>query len=112
MEKKYWQSFAELNNNERFQKENRDEFKEDLPFEDVDGSLLDATTPRRDFLKYLGFSTAAATLASCKMPVRKAIPYVNRPEHVVPGLQNITPPPLFPMGMCCRLWPKCAKAGP
>jgi hypothetical protein len=52
----------------------------------VDGSLMDATTPRRDFLKYLGFSTAAATLASCKMPVRKAIPYVNRPEHVVPGL--------------------------
>src|SRR5690606_39511403 len=51
-----------------------DEFREELPFEDLDGKgLLDAKAPRRDFLKYLGFSTAAATLAaSCKTPVRKA----------------------------------------
>ncbi|MCW3073346.1 MAG: [Fe-S]-binding protein [Flaviaesturariibacter sp.] len=86
--KKYWQSFAELNDNERFQKENKDEFREDLPFADFeDKGLLDAKTPRRDFLKYLGFSTAAATLAaSCDMPVRKAIPYVNRPENITPGI--------------------------
>jgi len=87
MEKKYWQSFAELNNTERFQKENSNEFGEEIPFQDLENSsLLDATTPRRDFLKYLGFSTAAATLASCKVPVRKAIPYVNRPEQVTPGV--------------------------
>lgn len=87
MEKKYWQSFSELNNGEKFRKENSDEFREELPFEDIDSKgLLDATTPRRDFLKYLGFSTAAATIASCKVPVRKAIPYVNRPENVTPGV--------------------------
>ncbi|HEX2532208.1 MAG TPA: TAT-variant-translocated molybdopterin oxidoreductase, partial [Chitinophagaceae bacterium] len=86
-DKKYWQSFAELNDKDRFQKQNQDEFKEELPFEDLDGKgLLDAKSPRRDFLKYLGFSTAAATLASCKQPVRKAIPYVNRPEEVTPGV--------------------------
>src|SRR6476659_3080845 len=87
MEKKYWQSFAELNQTERFQKEAADEFREELPFEDLDSKgLLDTPTPRRDFLKYVGFSTAAATIASCKVPVRKAIPYVNRPENVVPGV--------------------------
>ena len=49
--------------------------------------MFDAKTPRRDFLKYLGFSTAAATIAaSCKTPVRKAIPYVNRPENLIPGV--------------------------
>ena len=87
-DKKYWQSFAELNNKEEFQKRNNDEFKEELPFEDIDGKgWLDAKSPRRDFLKYLGFSTAAATIAaSCEMPVRKAIPYVNRPENVTPGV--------------------------
>ena len=87
-DKKIWQSFAELNNKEGFKKAQSDEFKEELPFEDLDGKgLLDAKTPRRDFLKYLGFSTAAATLAaSCKMPVRKAIPYTNRPENVTPGV--------------------------
>ena len=87
MEKKYWQSFAELNDKDRMQKLTQDEFQEDLPFGEMDkGGLLDAKAPRRDFLKYLGFSTAAATLASCKMPVRKAVPYVNRPENVTPGV--------------------------
>ncbi|GAB4093212.1 Fe-S cluster-containing hydrogenase [Flaviaesturariibacter terrae] len=84
---KYWQSFAELNDSQRHQQRTQDEFQEQLPFEELDGSLLDAKTPRRDFLKYLGFSTAAATIAaSCKMPVRKAMPYVNRPETVTPGV--------------------------
>ena len=44
-----------------FKKKTQDEFQEELPFEDLDDKgLLDAKTPRRDFLKYLGFSTAAA----------------------------------------------------
>jgi MoCo/4Fe-4S cofactor protein with predicted Tat translocation signal len=87
-DKKYWTSFAALNNKEEIQKLTQNEFAEDLPFEDLDGKgLLDAKTPRRDFLKYLGFSTAAATLAaSCKTPVRKAIPFVNRPENITPGV--------------------------
>jgi MoCo/4Fe-4S cofactor protein with predicted Tat translocation signal len=87
-DKKYWQSFAELNDKERIQKLTQNEFGEDLPFEDLDDKgLLDAKTPRRDFLKYLGFSTAAATLAaSCETPVRKAMPYTNRPENITPGV--------------------------
>ena len=87
-DKKYWQSFAELNDTERMQKLSQNEFGEELPFEDLDGKgLLDAKTPRRDFLKYLGFSTVAATVAaSCENPVRKAMPYVNRPENVTPGV--------------------------
>src|SRR5215211_1173975 len=87
-DKKYWQSFAELNDKERVQKLSQNEFGEELPFQDIDDKgILDAKTPRRDFLKYLGFSTAAATLAaSCKNPVRKAMPYVNRPENVTPGV--------------------------
>jgi molybdopterin-containing oxidoreductase family iron-sulfur binding subunit len=32
------------------------------------------------FLKYVGFSTAAATLAACEGPVNKSIPYVLQPE--------------------------------
>ena len=71
-----------------FQKKQQDEFREELPFEGFDDKgLIDAKAPRRDFLKYLGFSTAAATLAaSCKIPVRKAIPYANKPENLVPGV--------------------------
>ena len=83
---KYWQSFGEVNDPENFQKKVEDEFREELPFEDLNEGLMDAKAPRRDFLKYLGFSTAAATLAaSCKVPVRKAIPFANKPENIVPG---------------------------
>ena len=87
-QKKYWQSFGEINNNENFQKKQQDEFSEELPFEGFDDKgLIDAKAPRRDFLKYLGFSTAAATLAaSCKVPVRKAVPFANKPENINPGV--------------------------
>ncbi len=86
-ENKYWQGFAELNDSEASQKQNHDEFREELPFEDFDSKgLIDAKAPRRDFLKYLGFSTAAATLAaSCKTKVRQAIPFAYKPQELIPG---------------------------
>lgn len=86
-QKKYWQGFGQLNDPESFNKKNRNEFQEDLPFGDFESQeLLDTKSPRRDFLKYLGFSTAAATMAaSCKTKVRHAIPFAIRPDNVVPG---------------------------
>ena len=87
-QKKHWQSFGELNQSEAYNKDVKDEFKEELPFVADEGkSFLDAKAPRRDFLKYLGFSTAAAAAAaSCEMPIKKAIPFANKPEDVVPGI--------------------------
>ncbi len=87
--KKHWQSFGQKDDSEAFKKQTQDEFQEGLPFEEEEGGFLDAKTPRRDFLKYLGFSTAAAALAaSCEMPVRKSIPFLNKPEDIVPGIAN------------------------
>lgn len=89
-QKKHWQSFGELNQSEAYNKDVKDEFREDLPFVAEEGkSFLEAKAPRRDFLKYLGFSTAAAAVAaSCEMPVKKAIPFANKPEDVVPGVSK------------------------
>ncbi len=55
-------------------------------FEDERAGLLE--TNRRDFLKVLGFGIGAATLASCEIPVKKAIPYVIKPDTIVPGIAN------------------------
>lgn len=89
--KKYWQNFGDLTESERFQQESQNEFQEELlPLAELDGKgILDTPTERRDFLKYLGFSTAAAALAaSCNTPVKKSVPYLNRPDTVVPGVAN------------------------
>src|SRR6201992_3932491 len=89
-DKKYWQSFGERNNSEAFKKSTENEFNESLPLAGLDGKgLLDAKHPRRDFLKYLGFSTAAATLAaSCEMPVRHVVPYLNKPANTIPRVAD------------------------
>ncbi|WP_372917955.1 TAT-variant-translocated molybdopterin oxidoreductase [Salegentibacter sp.] len=90
--KKYWKSVEELNENssvvETLQQK---EFTEEIPVEEFLGnkeSLESSKTSRRDFLKYVGFSTAAASLAACEGPVIKSIPYVVQPESIVPGVAN------------------------
>lgn len=89
MSNKIWQSFGALGKSEGHQANVADEFREELPFEADDKGLMSANAPRRDFLKYLGFSTVAATVAaSCEMPVKKAIPFVNKPDNVIPGVAN------------------------
>ncbi len=50
---------------------------------------LEVKSNRRDFLKFLGFSVSAATVAaSCDIPVKKAIPYVTKPDEIVPGVAS------------------------
>jgi molybdopterin-containing oxidoreductase family iron-sulfur binding subunit len=89
-QKKYWQSFGEKNQSAAYNQDVKDEFKEELPFvEDDSKGFLETAAPRRDFLKYVGFSTAAAAVAaSCEMPIKKAIPFANKPEDIVPGIAN------------------------
>jgi len=44
---------------------------------------------RRDFLKLFGFSVAsAAVVSSCEKPVQRAIPYLIKPEEIIPGKAN------------------------
>lgn len=90
-QKKYWKGLEELNLPEEHQKVVDNEFSQDLDQLNLSEDLLGANTPRRDFLKFMGFSTLAATVAaSCEMPVRKAIPYAIKPdaELITPGVAN------------------------
>jgi MoCo/4Fe-4S cofactor protein with predicted Tat translocation signal len=88
--KKYWKGLEELNKTPEFVEKNKHEFAEPIPVEEVlEGGSLFGKTPRRDFLKALGFGVGAVTLAACqKVPVHKSIPYLIKPEEVTPGVAN------------------------
>ena len=88
--KKYWKGLEELNQTPEFVEKNKHEFAEPIPIEDVlSGGGLAGRTPRRDFLKALGFGVGAVSLAACqKVPVHKSIPYLVKPEEVTPGIAN------------------------
>lgn len=90
--KQYWRSIEEKNLQKAKEDGQNSRKQEPLPEFSIEG-LSDEEkrggTTRRDFLKLVGFSVSYAALAnSCEMPVRKAIPYLNKPEEIVPGVAN------------------------
>ncbi|MEZ4721979.1 MAG: TAT-variant-translocated molybdopterin oxidoreductase [Flavobacteriales bacterium] len=86
----YWRGTEELEKDAAFVKNSQREFSEELPIDQFLGKKeLDSTnTSRRDFLKFMGFGITAATLAACETPVVKSLPYVVKPNEVMPGIAN------------------------
>jgi molybdopterin-containing oxidoreductase family iron-sulfur binding subunit len=89
--KKYWKSVEELKESSVVETLSKNEFVEDVSTADFLGdkeTLESSSTSRRDFLKYVGFTTAAASLAACEGPVVKSIPYVVKPDDIIPGVAD------------------------
>jgi molybdopterin-containing oxidoreductase family iron-sulfur binding subunit len=87
---KYWKGIEEYRQDEDWEEQKNHEFAEHLPIDDVlSEDEMNLKANRRDFLKYMGFTVSAATLAACtKSPVKKAVPYVEKPPEVDPGKAN------------------------
>jgi MoCo/4Fe-4S cofactor protein with predicted Tat translocation signal len=83
--KTYWKGIEQLSNDPEFVKHADKEFPEFLP---INQNGEGEGSSRRDFLKMMGFGIAAVSLAACEAPIRKAIPYVNKPMDVDPGVPN------------------------
>ena len=86
---KLWIGKKDLKADPQFMTEAVNEFKEVPPTEEQIAGMESKgllNSNRRDFLKVLGFGLGAATIASCDIPVKKAIPYVVKPEQIVPGV--------------------------
>ena len=79
-----WVSSDDLNREENFLKSAEKEFTVETAVE-TDGQW---EASRRDFLKIMGFGIGVATLSACETPVKKAIPYVSKPDEIVPGVAN------------------------
>ncbi len=110
--KTYWRSLEELEDPKTLRiREAREEAKQkSLLYKHEDG---DGGNSRRDFLKTLGFSLAAATLvASCKRPVEKAIPYLVKPEDITPGMANYYASSYFDAGDYCSVVVKVRDGRP
>ena len=97
-EKRYWKSEIELKPNNGLDQIRNNEFVDKLPVDEnifSNDSVNNSDTNRRDFLKYLGFSTTAAVLASCEGPVNRSVPYVVQPDRIIPGISNYYATTLF-----------------
>ncbi len=77
----YWKGIEQLANDTALVRH------ADKEFVDL-GVAQDPGHNRRDFLKMMGFGMTAVTLAACEAPIRKVIPYVNKPEDIDPGIAN------------------------
>lgn len=72
----HWKSLEELHQDPEFLEQNANEFSEGSP-------------SRRNFLKAMGFTLATASLVACsRSPIHKAIPFLNKPEELTPGVAN------------------------
>jgi len=88
--RKYWKGIEDLQDDPKFLDRAANEFPAETTVDEFlsDEKVQKAGTNRRDFLKFLGFSVTAATIAACETPVIKSIPYVNKPEEITPGIAN------------------------
>lgn len=87
MEKKYWKSLSEAGHTDIQPAYLTPEENQELSMAGIlaDDSNNKASS-RRDFLKWCGISFVSATvLSACENPVKKAIPFLNQPEALIPG---------------------------
>lgn len=113
MEKLYWQSLENLKEQrEKPVTDNKETFPE-FSIEGLDESEIKGKSSRRDFLKMLGFSVSAVALvSSCQMPVRKAIPLLNQPEDLIPGVANHYASTFFDGNDYCSILVKTREGRP
>lgn len=81
-ENKYWLSLEDLSGDKNFKKTIKDEFLSSLP------SIDDIKSSRREFLQIMGAGLALTTTACARRASEKIVPYVNRPEDIIPGEAN------------------------
>ncbi len=83
---KLWRSPADRDDAPGYAALRRNEF---LPGATAADDLAGDPGPsRRSFMKVMGASMALAGLTGCRRPAEEILPYVRKPEEVVPGVAN------------------------
>ena len=106
-----WVGTEDLNNDPTFAVEAEKEFKQDPAVVEKEDKSVAAN--RRDFLKVLGFSVGGAAIAAaCDTPVRRAIPYVTKPDAIVPGVATYYASSFVKGGDYCPILVKTREGRP
>lgn len=108
---KVWVNVEDLENNLESAASQSQEFVEQSMAEANKTEVPNGTT-RRDFLKYVGFGLGAATVAGCEIPVKKALPYVIKPEEIVPGVATYYASTFVKGGDCVPVMVKTREGRP
>ncbi len=104
-----WVGTEDLTRDEAFAQSSQSEFS----IENIDQTDGKWQASRRDFLKLMGFGLGAATIAaSCEIPVKKAIPYVTKPDEIVPGVANYFASSFVNGGDYCAILVKTREGRP
>lgn len=104
-----WVGTEDLMRDEAFAQSSQSEFS----VENIDQTDGKWQASRRDFLKLMGFGLGAATIAaSCEIPVKKAIPYVTKPDEIVPGVANYFASSFVNGGDYCAILVKTREGRP
>jgi MoCo/4Fe-4S cofactor protein with predicted Tat translocation signal len=104
-----WVSTEDLTRDEAFLQASKQEFTIENAAE-VDENW---STNRRDFLKMMGFGLGAATVAAaCETPMRHAVPYVTKPDEIVPGVANYFASSFVQGGDYCAVLVKTREGRP
>jgi MoCo/4Fe-4S cofactor protein with predicted Tat translocation signal len=104
-----WVGTEDLTRDEAFAQASQREFS----VENIDQTDGTWQASRRDFLKLMGFGLGAATIAaSCEIPVKKAIPYVTKPDEIVPGVANYFASSFVNGGDYCAILVKTREGRP
>ncbi len=107
-----WVGNKELNKEEEFLHNAGQEFVTTDLMENSD-AVIEQDGSRRDFLKFLGFSVGAATVAAgCDIPVKRAIPYVVKPDEIIPGVATYYASTYAEGGDYCPILVKCREGRP
>ncbi len=104
-----WVGTEDLTRDEAFAQSSQSEFS----IENIDQTDGKWQASRRDFLKLMGFGLGAATIAaSCEIPIKKAIPYVSKPDAIVPGVANYYASSFVNGGDYCAILVKTREGRP
>ena len=110
-----WVGVEDLNNDPSYKEAMAQQEFYELPIAEQikDECSLNLSSNRRDFLKYLGFGLGGATLAaSCDIPVKVAIPYVVKPDTIVPGVATYYASSIVKGGDYCSVLVKTREGRP